>query len=80
MKEISPPPLKEVSPWRIQRYSEADDAEFAYGGAPGNPHLRDYWNILVKRRLLIAQVTFALIVTGAYFNLPLPLSTKRQPR
>lgn len=63
--------MKEISPWSIRSVAESEDS-----GRPSRHafhqdevHLTEYWNILVKRRLLICVIFLAVSCAGAYFAL-----------
>ena len=65
--------MKEISPWRIQRTVENEngksgyiDAEYSNILESEEPHLRDYWKILVNRRRLVVLVFLMVFGFGAY--------------
>jgi succinoglycan biosynthesis transport protein ExoP len=60
--------MREISSRRVQSpvLLEPPEAEYAYPSAAEEVHLRDYWNIVVKRRRLIIFVFLALVAIGAY--------------
>jgi capsular exopolysaccharide synthesis family protein len=63
--------MKEISPWRIRRPSEADqielEPEYAYAPEPDEFQISDYWKVLVKRRRIILILFFLVLVVGSYF-------------
>src|SRR5262245_43921076 len=69
MNEISSRSGREVSPWHIDRVAEPIDAEFSsYGQQSQTRDLRDYWNVLVKRRRLVLALFLAVFGITAYIN------------
>ena len=68
--------MRELSPWRIQRPSEAADVEYVYSTESEQVHLRDYWKMLLKHRRLVVLVFLAVLGLGAYLTfLVTPLYT-----
>lgn len=67
--------VKEISPWRIQRTGEVEnggsdyiDAQYIRISQSEEPHLLDYWKIVVKRRRFVVLVFLMVLAVGAYFN------------
>ena len=58
--------LNEISPWRIQRVNEPAFADDTHVPQMEEPHLRDYWKVVVKYRRLIVTVFLGLFVSGGY--------------
>jgi len=65
--------MKEISPWSIQRTVEIEngksgyiDAEYSHILQSEEPHLRDYWKMLVNRRRLVVLVFLTVFGFGAY--------------
>ena len=68
MNEITPRPVKDVSPWHIQRLGEPEEAEYVYTQENQSRHLRDYWNVLVKHRRLVGLLFLIVFGISAYVN------------
>ena len=68
MNEISPRPTKDVSPWRIQRLGEPEEAEYVYPAAEQTRHLLDYWKVLAKHQRLVALLFLFVFGTSIYVN------------
>ena len=58
--------LKEISPWRIEEIDKAEPEEYAHGQPMEEAHLRDYWKVVVRYRLLIVVVFITVFGVGAY--------------
>jgi succinoglycan biosynthesis transport protein ExoP len=69
MHEISPRPIKDVSPWHIQRRGEAQEAEYAYEPQAQSFDLRHYWNVLVKHRRLVVGLFLAVFLVVGLVNI-----------
>lgn len=65
--------MREVSPWRIQRVMAAAGADYEVSSGDAlesdEPHLRDYWRTLVKRRRLVAPVFLVVLGFGVCLTL-----------
>jgi succinoglycan biosynthesis transport protein ExoP len=73
-------PKKDLTPWRIERLPDGStEKEYGYSRerrAPNFPdttatqelHLRDYWKMVLKRRLLVAGVFLTVLAFVAYVN------------
>jgi succinoglycan biosynthesis transport protein ExoP len=68
MNEITPRPIKDVSPWHIQRVGEPEEAEYVYPAEEQARHLLDYWNVLVKHRRLVTLLFLIVFGISAYVN------------
>jgi len=70
--------MREISPWRDRRLTPIADTKPAYIYSPESeePHLRDYWKVLVKRRRQVILVFLTILGLGAYYTFSLtPLYT-----
>src|SRR5262245_40904350 len=68
MNEITPRPTKDISHWHTQRINDVEEAEYSYAEEPQSSQIRDYWNVLVKRRRLVILVFLAVFSIVAYIN------------
>jgi capsular exopolysaccharide synthesis family protein len=68
MNDITPRPVKDVSPWQIRRSGEPEDAEYIYPADRQTPHLQHYWSVLVKFRRLIILLFLIIFGIVAYIN------------
>ena len=63
--------MREISSRRVQPpvlLEPTEEAQYVYPSAGEEVHLRDYWQIVVKRRWLIVFVCLALVAIVAYFS------------
>src|SRR5262245_20671086 len=68
--------MREPSPWHRQRLPEGGDIDYAYSAISEEPHLRDYWKMVVKRRRLVVLVLLAIFGLRAYLSISqAPLDT-----
>src|SRR5262245_12407296 len=69
MNEVSPKFNKEVSPWHIERSIEPVEAEYtSYPRQTQSINLLNYWNVVIKRRRLVAILFLVVFSATAYVN------------
>ena len=64
--------MQEVPSRRVRHLPEPVNTEYVYSPETTEPHLRDYWRMLVKRRSLVLLVFLTILGIGVFITLQTP--------